>query len=70
MSHERMGAMNELMNRCLISPSPADLDVLEAYYLSDWLADFEAFRYEPYGILSEDGLYNLLCDRRWNTHEQ
>ena len=48
-----------------------DIAELEAYYNSDWRADFEAD--EPgelpkdlkRGVLSEDGLWDLLEDYRW-----
>lgn len=34
--------------------------ILENYYYNDWQADYEDFPHEQYGILSEDGLWNLF----------
>ena len=42
----------------------ADMDELNAYYASGWLSDYESDEAHPLpckkGILSEDGLYDLL----------
>lgn len=51
--------------------SPAtqgDVEKLEKYYATDWLSDFEADERGELpkdlkrGVLSEDGLYNLLAE--------
>ena len=48
-----------------------DISELEAYYDKDWRKDFEADEAGKLpkdlkrGVLSEDGLWNLLEDYRW-----
>ena len=48
-----------------------DIAVLEAYYDKDWRKDFEADEAGKLpmdlkrGVLSEDGLWNLLEDYKW-----
>lgn len=59
---------NSLENRSPVTPSLIqDIHVLEHYYQTEWLDDFQADERGELpedlrrGILSEDSLYDLLC---------
>lgn len=66
---ERIAAMEEIFGRARIHPTEEDLRILTAYMDSgDWLRDYTADeqgripRDMPRGVLSQDGLYNLVTD--------
>ncbi len=66
---ERIAAMEAAFGRALASPTEEDMRILAAYMDSgDWLKDYEADeqgripRDIKRGVLSQDGLYNLVTD--------
>lgn len=67
---ERIAAMEAAYDRvCAGNPAPGDLQALAAYMDSgEWLADYQADeaglipKDMKRGVLSEDGLYNLITD--------
>ncbi len=65
----RIAAMEEVFDRALASPTEEDMRILTAYMDSgDWLRDYTADeqgripRDIKRGVLSQDGLYNLVTD--------
>ncbi|MBQ3484341.1 MAG: bis(5'-nucleosyl)-tetraphosphatase (symmetrical) YqeK [Clostridia bacterium] len=72
---ERIAEMEAAFDRASIRPTEDDLRVLTAYMDSgDWLKDYtadEQGRIPPTmkrGVLSQDGLYNLVCD--WEARKR